>query len=347
MHYRKLGRTGLQVSRLCLGTMTFGEQNTEKEAHTQLDYAVDQGINFIDTAELYPIPPTAKTYGKTEAIIGKWLQQRGRRDEIILASKVCGPAADWLPHIRGGQTRLDRHNINKAIDASLKRLKTDYIDLYQMHWPDRKTNFFGRLGYVHDPEDHPIPIIETLQLLNDLVKEGKIRHFGISNETPWGVMRYIQLADCMAMERVVSIQNPYSLLNRTFEIGLAEPAHREDVGLLAYSPLGFGVLSGKYLDGKAGKEARISKWPDYDRYSNEQAVAATREYVQLAHNHGLDPAQMALAFVNSRPFLTSNIIGATTMEQLKANIDSDDIELSSAVLDEIEAIHRRYPNPSP
>ncbi len=347
MHYRKLGRTGLQVSRLCLGTMTFGEQNTEQEAHAQLDYAVDQGINFIDTAELYPIPPTAKTYGKTEAIIGKWLQQRGRRDEIILASKVCGPAADWLPHIRGGQTRLDRHNITKAIDASLKRLKTDYIDLYQMHWPDRKTNFFGRLGYVHDPEDHPIPIIETLQLLNDLVKEGKIRHFGISNETPWGVMRYIQLADCMAMERVVSIQNPYSLLNRTFEIGLAEPAHREDVGLLAYSPLGFGVLSGKYLEGKAGKKARISKWPDYDRYSNEQAVAATREYVQLAHNHGLDPAQMALAFVNSRPFLTSNIIGATTMEQLKANIDSDDIELSPAVIDEIEAIHRRYPNPSP
>lgn len=347
MQYRKLGRTGLQVSQLCLGTMTFGEQNSEKEAHAQLDYAIDQGINFIDTAELYPIPPSGKTYGKTEEIIGKWLQQRGRRDDIILASKVCGPAPDWLPHIRCGETHLDRHNITKAIDASLKRLKTDYIDLYQLHWPERKTNFFGRLGYVHDPDDHPIPIIETLQLLNDLVKDGKIRHFGVSNETPWGVMRYIQLADCMSMQRVVSIQNPYSLLNRSFEIGLAEIAHREDVGLLAYSPLGFGVLSGKYIDGTAPKVARINRWPDYNRYSNEQAVAATREYVQLALDHKLDPAQMALAFVNSRPFLTSNIIGATTMEQLQSNINSATVNLPPAVLEEIEAIHRRYPNPSP
>lgn len=347
MRYCKLGRTGLQVSQLCLGTMTFGEQNTQKDAYEQLDYAIDQGINFIDTAELYPIPPAAGTYGKTEEIIGKWLQQQGQRDKIILASKVCGPAADWLPHIREGQTRLDRHNITKAIDSSLKRLKTDYIDLYQLHWPDRKTNFFGRLGYVHDPDDRPIPIIETLQLLNDLVTEGKIRYIGLSNETPWGVMRYIQLADCMAMQRVVSIQNPYSLLNRTFEIGLAEIAHREDVGLLAYSPLGFGVLSGKYLDGTATKKARINKWPDYDRYSNEQAVAATREYVKLARDHGLDPAQMALAFVNSRPFLTSSIIGATNLEQLQANINSASIELSPAVLEGIEAVHRRFPNPSP
>ncbi len=347
MQYRKLGRTGLQVSQLCLGTMTFGEQNSEKEAHAQLDYAVDEGINFLDTAELYPIPPSAKTYGRTEEIIGKWLQQHGRRDEIILASKVCGPAAEWLPHIRGGQTHLDRHNITKAINDSLKRLRTDYIDLYQLHWPDRKTNFFGRLGYEHDPDDRPIPIIETLQLLNDLVKEGKIRYIGISNETPWGVMRYIQLADCMNMQRVVSIQNPYSLLNRTFEIGLAEIAHREDVGLLAYSPLGFGVLSGKYLDGTAAKEARINRWPDYNRYSNEQAVAATREYTQLARDHKLDPAQMALAFVNSRPFLTSTIIGATTMEHLKSNIRSTTVELPSVVLDEIEAIHRRFPSPSP
>lgn len=347
MHYRKLGRTDIEVSLICLGTMTFGEQNSQKEAHAQLDYALDHGVNFIDTAELYAIPPRAETYGKTEEFIGNWLQKRGKRDDIVLASKVCGPGADWLPHIRGGQTRLDRHNITKAIDGSLKRLKTDYLDLYQLHWPDRKTNYFGRLGYEHDPDDRPIPIIETLQLLNDLVKEGKVRHLGLSNETPWGVMRFLQMSDCMDMPRVVSIQNPYSLLNRTFEVGLAEIAHREDVGLLAYSPLGFGVLSGKYLDGAHPQGARLSNWPDYDRYSNEQAVAATRAYVQLARDHGLDPAKMALAFVNSRPFLTSNIIGATTMEQLRENIDSVDLKLSQAVIDGIEAIHRNHPNPAP
>lgn len=347
MQYRKLGRTGIEVSNICLGTMTFGEQNTEKEAHAQLDYALDQGVNFIDTAELYAIPPRAETYGKTEEIIGNWLAKRGKRDDIILASKVCGPGGDWLPHIRDGQTRLDRHNIVKAIDGSLKRLKTDYLDLYQLHWPDRKTNFFGRLGYQHDPDDHPTPIIETLQLLNDLVEEGKIRHIGLSNETPWGVMRFLQLADWMEMPRVASVQNPYSLLNRTFEIGLAEVAIREDAGLLAYSPLGFGALSGKYLDGKLPEGARLSRWPDYDRYSNPQAVTATAAYIKLAKDHGLDPAQMALAYVNSRPFLTSTIIGATTMEQLKNNIASIDLELSTEVLEAIEAIHIRQPNPSP
>lgn len=347
MHYRKLGRTDIEVSLLCLGTMTFGEQNSQKEAHAQLDYALDKGINFIDTAELYAIPPRAETYGKTEEFIGNWVQKRGKRDDIVLASKVCGPGADWLPHIRGGQTRLDRHNITKAIDGSLKRLKTDYLDLYQLHWPDRKSNYFGRLGYEHDPDDRPIPIIETLQLLNDLVKEGKVRHIGLSNETPWGVMRFTQLSDCMTMPRVVSIQNPYSLLNRSFEVGLAEIAHREDVGLLAYSPLGFGVLSGKYLGDAKPQGARLSNWPDYDRYSNEQAVAATRGYVQLARDHGLDPAKMALAFVNNRPFLTSTIIGATTMEQLRSNIDSVNTTLPQAVIDGIEAIHRNHPNPAP
>lgn len=347
MKYHKLGRTGIDVSVICLGTMTFGEQNTLKEAHEQLDFALEQGVNFIDTAELYAIPPRAETYGKTEEFIGKWLQKRGKRDDIVLASKVCGPGADWLPHIRNGQTRLDRHNITKAIDGSLKRLKTDYLDLYQLHWPERKTNFFGKLGYVHDPDDQPVPIIETLQLLNDLVQAGKVRHIGLSNETAWGVMRFLQLSDCMHMPRVVSVQNPYSLLNRSFEVGLAEVAHREDVGLLAYSPLGFGVLSGKYLDGATPIGARLSNWPDYDRYSNEQALAATAEYVQLARQHGLDPAQMALAYVNSRPFLTSTIIGATSMEQLRANIDSIQLELSEEVLTGIEAIHTRYPNPSP
>ncbi|MCW8840015.1 MAG: NADP(H)-dependent aldo-keto reductase [Gammaproteobacteria bacterium] len=347
MKYHKLGRTGIDVSVICLGTMTFGEQNTLKEAHQQLDYALDQGVNFIDTAELYAIPPRAETYGKTEEFIGKWLQGRGKRDDIILASKVCGPGADWLPHIREGQTHLDRHNITKAVDGSLKRLKTDYLDLYQLHWPERKTNFFGRLGYEHDPDDQPIPIIETLQLLNDLVQAGKVRHIGLSNETAWGVMRFVQLSDCMQMPRVVSIQNPYSLLNRSFEVGLAEVAHREDVRLLAYSPLGFGVLSGKYLEGAAPKGARLTNWPDYDRYSNPQALAATAEYVKLAHNHGLDPAQMALAYVNSRPFLTSTIIGATNMAQLKANIASIGLELGEELLQEIEAIHTRYPNPCP
>ena len=347
MEYRRLGRTDIEVSVICLGTMTFGEQNTLKEAHTQIDYALERGVNFIDTAELYAIPPRAETYGKTEEIIGKWLQKSGKRDDIILASKVCGPGADWLPHIREGKTRLDRHNITRAIEDSLKRLNTDYLDLYQLHWPDRKTNFFGKLGYVHDPDDTPIPIIETLQLLNDLVKAGKVRHIGLSNETPWGVMRFLQLADCMDMARVVSVQNPYNLLNRSFEVGLAEIAHREDAGLLAYSPLGFGMLSGKYLDGKQPKDARLTRWPDYDRYSNPQALAATAEYVALARDHGLDPAQMALTYVNSRSFVTSNIIGATTMEQLKANIDSIKVKLSNDVLEGIEAIHTRHPNPSP
>lgn len=346
MHYRKLGRSGLSVSLIGLGTMTYGEQNSEKEAFAQLDHAFDQGINLIDTAELYAIPPRAETYGKTETIIGNWLKKRGLRDKVVLASKVCGPGSDWLPHIRDGQTRLDRHNINRAIEGSLKRLQTDCIDLYQLHWPDRKTNFFGRLGYRHDPDDQPTPIVETLQLLHDLVKEGKIRHIGVSNETAWGVMRYIQLADCLQMPRVASVQNPYSLLNRSFEVGLAEVAHREEVPLLAYSPLGFGVLSGKYLDA-CPKGSRLQRWPDYDRYSNPQALAATAAYVELARQHGMEPAQMALAFVNSRPFVGSTLIGATTMEQLRSNIASVELKLSDEVLNGIEAIHTRYPNPSP
>jgi aryl-alcohol dehydrogenase-like predicted oxidoreductase len=346
MHYRKLGRSGLSVSLIGLGTMTYGEQNSEKEAFAQLDYAIDQGINLIDTAELYAIPPRAETYGKTETIIGNWLKKRGLRDKVVLASKVCGPGSDWLPHIRDGQTRLDRHNINRAIEGSLKRLQTDCIDLYQLHWPDRKTNFFGRLGYRHDPDDQPTPIVETLQLLHDLVKEGKIRHVGVSNETAWGVMRYIQLADCLQMPRVASVQNPYSLLNRSFEVGLAEVAHREEVPLLAYSPLGFGVLSGKYLDASP-KGSRLQRWPDYDRYSNPQALAATAAYVDLARQHGMEPAQMALAFVNSRPFVGSTLIGATTMEQLRSNIASVELKLSDELLNGIEAIHTRHPNPSP
>ncbi len=347
MEYRRLGRTDIQVSVIALGTMTWGEQNTESEAYAQLDYAVEHGVNFIDTAELYAIPPRAETYGLTEAIIGNWLEKRRGRNRLVLATKVVGRGGDWIAHIRGGETRLDRHNIVKALDGSLKRLKTDYIDLYQLHWPDRRTNYFGQLGYTHDGEDKPIPIIETLSILADQVKAGKVRHIGLSNETPWGVMKFAQLSEAMGLPRVVSVQNPYSLLNRTFEVGLAEVAHRESIGLLAYSPLGFGVLSGKYLDDSAAPNARLKLYPHYDRYSNERAVAATRAYVELAREHGLNPAQMALAYVNRRPFLTANIIGATTMGQLARNIESATVELPDEVLAGIEAIHARYPNPSP
>lgn len=346
MDYQPLGRTDLKVSRICLGTMTWGEQNTEAEAHQQLDYALTQGVNFIDTAELYPVPPMATTYGRTEAYIGNWLHQRGNRDQVIIASKVAG-RADSLVHIRSGRQVLDRPNIEAALHDSLKRLRTDYIDLYQLHWPDRQTNFFGRLGYEHRQQEHTVPIEETLGVLDDLVRAGKVRYIGLSNETPWGVMRFLDLAEHQGLARVVSVQNPYSLLNRSYEVGLAEISIREQCGLLAYSPLGFGVLSGKYLDGQKPDGARLSLWERFDRYNNVEAVAATAAYVQLARDRGLDPAQMALAFVNSRPFLTSNIIGATTMEQLRSNIDSARLQLDPQTLDAIETIHRRHPNPAP
>ena len=348
MKYNKLANTSLDVSVICLGTMTFGEQNTERDAHQQLDYALAHGVNFIDTAELYSIPPRAETYGLTETYIGSWLKKSARRNDLVLATKVAGPADGWLPHIRDEKSRrLDRPNIEAALNSSLQRLQTDYIDLYQLHWPDRKTNFFGQLGYSHVGDDDAIAIEETLGVLSDLVTQGKIRYIGLSNETPWGVMRFVELADKLNLPRVVSVQNPYSLLNRTFEIGLAEIAMREQVGLLAYSPLGFGVLSGKYLNGARPEGARLTLFPDYDRYSNANALAATSVYVQLARDHGLDPAQMALAYINGRQFLTSNIIGATTMEQLKSNIESATIQLSNEVIEQVENIHQRYPNPSP
>jgi len=346
MEYRHLGRTDIKVSTICLGTMTFGEQNSEAEAHEQLDYAVAQGINFIDTAEMYPVPPKAETYGRTEEYIGTWLKKRGNRGQVILASKVAGPARD-LSYLRHGQARLDRPNIEAALDGSLKRLQTDYLDLYQLHWPDRKTNFFGRLGYQHDPADEPVPIEETLQVLGDLVRAGKVRHIGLSNETPWGAMRFLQAAKALNLPRAVTVQNPYNLLNRSFEIGLAEVAHREDLGLLAYSPLGFGVLSGKYLGGKQPARARLSLYDRFQRYRGRRGLAATEAYVSLARSQGLDPAQMALAYVASRPFVTSVIIGATTPEQLAADIKSLDLELSQVVLAGIEEIHQDNPNPCP
>jgi len=346
MIYRNLGNTDIRVSAICLGTMTWGEQNSEAEAFAQIDYAVAHGVNFLDTAELYAIPPRAETCGRTEEIIGNWLRQAGKREKIILASKVCGPTG-WCPHIRKGKSRLDRKNIFLACEKSLQRLQTDYIDLYQVHWPERKTNFFGRLGYEPEVDEGATPIEETLIALSELVASGKVRHIGISNETPWGTMQYLHLAETRELLRIVSIQNPYSLLNRTFEIGLAEIACRERVGLLAYSPLAFGTLSGKYLGGTRPEGARITLFPDYTRYTKPQGEKATAAYVKLAREHGLDPAQMALAYVNSRPFLTSTIIGATTMEQLAANIASIDIELSDEVLAGIEAIHTEYPNPCP
>lgn len=343
MQTRPLGRTGMHVSRLCLGTMTFGEQNSEAEAHEQLDRAVAFGINFIDTAEMYPVPPKADTQGLTERYVGSWLKQRGERDDVILATKAAGPGLD---HIRGGP-RLTRDHLFKAIDASLKRLQTDYVDLYQLHWPDRSTNFFGKLGYTHNEEEDATSLEETLSALKELVDAGKIRAIGLSNDTPWGTMRALQLSDQLDLPRVASIQNPYNLLNRSFEVGLAEIAHREDVGLLAYSPLGFGVLSGKYLNGAQPPKGRLTLYERFKRYTSPEAEAATKAYVSLAKDYGLDPAQMALAFVNSRSFLTSNIIGATTMEQLESNLASESLKLDDELLEAIDDIHRRMPNPCP
>lgn len=345
MIYRKLGQTSIDVSALCLGTMTWGEQNSQQQAHQQLDFACDHGINFIDTAEMYPVPPKAETYGRTEQYIGSWLKKRDR-SKLIVASKIAG-RADWLSYIRDGNIQFDRDNIVRALDASLKRLQTDYIDLYQLHWPDRQTNYFGRLGYSYPENEISVPLQETLSILAEQVKLGKIRHIGVSNETPWGVMQSLALSQQFGLPRVVTIQNPYNLLNRSFEIGLAEIAHRENVGLLAYSPLAFGVLSGKYLNGKRPEGARLTLFERFQRYTNDNAEKATRAYVELAANAELNPAQMALAYINSRPFLISKIIGATTMEQLRENIASMDVSLSAEVCAQIEAIHQQIPNPCP
>jgi len=347
MQYRRLGNSDIEVSVICLGTMTWGEQNTRREAFGQMDYALAQGVNFFDTAELYPIPPRADSYAQTEVIIGEWLQRTGNRARVVLASKIAGPGAGWIDHIRAGRTRYDRGNLQAALDGSLRRLGVDCIDLYQLHWPERNTNYFGRLGFEPGAEDDLTPVAETLGVLGEFVQAGKIRYIGLSNETPWGIMRFLQAAGLPELPRVVSVQNPYSLLNRSYEVGAAEVSWRERCGLLAYSPLGFGVLSGKYLHGARPPGARLTLFPDYTRYSGPAAQQATADYAELARRHGLDCAQMALAFVNSRPFLTSTIIGATTMEQLRSNIASIDLELSTEVLEGIEAIHTAHPNPSP
>jgi aryl-alcohol dehydrogenase-like predicted oxidoreductase len=344
MKYNPLGRTGITVSRVCLGTMTFGEQNSEEEAFRQLDRAVDAGVNFIDTAEMYPVPARAATCGRSEEIVGHWINSRGNRDAIVLATKIAGPGWD---HIRGGDGRFGRKQIGEALDGSLRKLGTDYVDLYQLHWPERKTNMFGRRGYSHDDSAAFTPLAEVLDTLSELIGAGRIRAVGLSNETPWGVTGFLGLAGNDGLPRIASIQNPYSLLNRLFEVGLAEVAIREDCGLLAYSPLAMGTLSGKYLDGGKPAGARLTLFTHYQRYTKPRAVAATEAYVALARRHGLDPAQMALAYVNSRRFLTSTIIGATTMEQLESNLAAEDLTLDREVIDGIEAIHEDIPDPAP
>ena len=346
MYYRKIPYTDLEVSRIGLGTMTFGEQNSLQDACAQLDYARERGINFVDTAELYPVPPRAATQGRTEAYIGEWLKKRACRQQLILASKVAGPGGPGA-HIRNG-SRLNKAHIEQALHDSLKRLYTDYIDLYQLHWPERSTNFFGQLGY-RMPEQQPqrVEILETLEALTDQVRAGKIRYIGLSNETAWGLSRYLTLSEQQNLSRVITVQNPYNLLNRSYEQALAEFACEEGVGLLAYSPLAFGVLSGKYLYGRRPKGARLTLFERFSRYTREQGVAATREYVNLAYEYGLDPARMALAFVTQQPFVFSNLVGATTLEQLKANIDSIDLELGDDLLARINEIHHRYTYPCP
>ncbi len=348
MQYRPLGNTDVNVSLITLGTMTFGEQNTQAEAFEQMDYAIAQGVNCIDVAEMYPVPPRAETYGDSETIVGRWLAERGQRDQLVIATKVTGKGTNnpGFEHIRGGP-RLSAAHIKQAVNDSLKRLQTDYIDLYQLHWPERMTNYFGRLGVSQLAEEENVPLAESIAALGDLVKEGKIRHYGLSNETPWGVMESCLVADILGIARPVSIQNPYNLLNRTYEVGLAEMSLRESMGLLAYSPLAFGMLSGKYYQGARPENGRITLFSRFTRYTKPYAEAAADAYTDLARSHGIEPAILAQAFVNQQAFVTSNIIGSTTLEQLQMNLASVDVQLSDELLEQVEAIHQQYCNPAP
>ena len=343
MKFKKLPFTDIQVSEICLGTMTFGKQNTESEGHQQLDYAVSRGVNFIDTAELYPVPAEAETYGETERIIGNWIKKNNNRSSIILASKIAGPGA-YTKHIR--TTGFSKSAIKEAVNDSLKRLQTDYIDLYQLHWPERFTNTFGTRGYKHiSKEKWEDNFSEILLNLNELIKEGKIRHIGLSNENPWGVMRFLEESK-QSLPRMITIQNSYSLLNRQFEVGNAEISMREKIGLLAYSPLACGVLTGKYIEGKDAANSRLNLFKRFVRYSSDQSTLATKKYLALANELGISLTHMALAFVNQQTFVTSNIIGATNMNQLKENIDSIDIELNPNAVNAINEIHEEIPDPS-
>ncbi|MEZ2901711.1 NADP(H)-dependent aldo-keto reductase [Acinetobacter terrestris] len=349
MQLKPLANTGILVPEICLGTMTFGEQNSQAEAFEQLEYALDQGLFFWDTAEMYPVPPKPETQGATETILGNWIAQRGKRDQLFIASKIAGPSQGGS-HIRDGQTRFNAAEISSAIDGSLKRLQSDYIDLYQLHWPQRPTNFFGKLGYgnAEAQQDTEITALEeTLSALSDEIKKGRIRYIGLSNETPWGTLKFLHLAEKLGLEKFVSVQNPYSLLNRTYEIGMSEIAHYENVGLLAYSPLAFGYLTGKFRHGARPANARVTLFSRFSRYSNPESEWATEQYAQLAERHGLTLTQLSLAFIKQQFFVTSTIIGATNLDQLKENIQAFKIDLSAEVLQGIEDIHRQQPNPAP
>jgi aryl-alcohol dehydrogenase-like predicted oxidoreductase len=345
MKYTTLPNTDIKISKICLGTMTFGEQNTEADGHAQMDYALEKGINFFDTAEMYSVPGRKETYGITEKILGTWFKKSGKREEIFLASKIAGPSPG-MSYIRENMD-FSPTSIALSIDKSLTRLQTDYIDLYQLHWPERKTNFFGQRGFKVQNDAWEDNVQSVLETLEGFVKQGKINHIGLSNETPWGVMRFLEESKYQNLPRIKTIQNPYSLLNRTFESGLAEICIRENVGLLAYSPMGFGVLSGKYLSGEILPNARITKFPQYNRYNSEKCKEATRLYQEIAHKNGLTLTEMALAFVNQQAFVTSTIIGATTMEQLKENIASIELVISDEILKEIDAVQAVIPDPAP
>ncbi|MEK9638024.1 MAG: aldo/keto reductase [Pelagibacteraceae bacterium] len=346
MKFKKLGNTNIDVSLICLGTMNMGEQNTEAEGFEQMDYALDQGVNFFDTAEVYSVPPREETQGKTEEIIGNWFAKTKKRDKIILATKMVGPGPSW---IRGGGGNFTEKNMALAIEGSLKRLQTDYIDLYQLHWPERNTNFFGKRDYAHSDNEQKWNDIESvLNGLKKFVDQGKIRYVGLSNETPWGFSKFLEIAERNKLPRVVSVQNPYNLLNRAYDIGMSEISCREKAGLLAYSPLAIGYLSGKYMNNQLPEKSRVALYNDFwVRYREENAKKAVVSYFNLAKKNGLSLTQLALAFVNSRPFVTSNIIGATTMEQLKENIGSVNINLDEKIIEEINLIHAGNPNPTP
>jgi aryl-alcohol dehydrogenase-like predicted oxidoreductase len=345
MKYTTLPNTDIKVSKICLGTMTFGQQNTESEGHAQMDYALEKGVNFFDTAEMYSIPGKQETYGSTEKIIGSWFKKSGKREEVVLASKIAGPN----PGFGYMREKLDFSpaSIQYALDNSLQRLQTDYIDVYQLHWPERKTNFFGQRGYKIQDDAWEDNIHEVLEALDGFVKAGKIKHIGVSNENPWGMMRFLEESKYHNLPRIKTIQNPYSLLNRLFENASAEVCLRENVGLLAYSPLAFGVLSGKFLTGNSHPNARLSLFPQYSRYSSAKSTEATKLYQEIAHKHGLTLTQLALAFVEQQPFVASTIIGATTMEQLKENIDTIQVTLSQEIRKEIDAVQAIIPDPAP
>lgn len=344
MEFRRLGESNLRVSALSLGSMTFGEQNSETDAHAQLDLAASRGVNFIDTAEMYPVPPRADTQGRTESFIGSWLKHQPR-DKLIIATKITGPSRgfSWIR----GDPHIDRHHLAAAIDGSLRRLQTDYVDLYQIHWPDRYVPMFGATSYDIAQEHDSVPIAEQLEALAALVQAGKVRHIGLSNETPWGVSEFVRCAEQIGLPKIVTVQNAYHLMNRTFEAGLAEVCRHAKVGLLAYSPLAFGHLSGKYLSDPPAP-GRISLFPSFgQRYAKPNVAAACKEYVRIARESGLNPAHMALAYARTRWFTSSVILGATNLQHLNENLDSAELVLATDVLERIEAVHRRYPNPAP